>query len=79
MQIAAQAAPPRAPSKVIPFPACPVAKMRIQLKCVRNERMLDRWTDDLRKLRTKLDEPTYAGLVARGAARKFHLSMEGAA
>ncbi len=69
----------RAPSKVVSFPADPVARMRLQLNRCHTGRMLDRWTADLRKLRTALDEPTYAGLVARGAARKFRLSMAGAA
>ncbi len=72
-------APMRAPSKVIPFPSDPIARMRLQLLHVRNDRMLGRWTNDLRRLRPSLDEADYAGLVARGAARKFHLSIEGAA
>lgn len=68
-----------APSKVIPFPSDPIARMRLELRHVRNDRMLSRWTNDLRKLRASLNEADYAGLVTRGAARKFHLSMEGAA
>jgi len=72
-------APACAPSKIVPFPADPVALLRLQLRRCRNRRMLDRWSADLRMIRSGTDEVTYATLTAMGAARAFRLSVECAA
>ncbi|HEX8553159.1 MAG TPA: hypothetical protein VF695_00490 [Sphingomonas sp.] len=70
-------APAGARPNVINFPTDPVALLRLQLPRCRNRRMLDAWTADLRKHRTKLAEDAYAGLVAMGAVSAYRLSQEG--